>query len=455
MRFALFASLLFCSACTLVADNTHPPAARLIPLAQDAFSGSSVNVLSGVKQTLYTRNGMQYAAFYNAKAKLVVAKRAVQDVKWQLLETSFSGNVNDAHNHISLVVEDEDYVHIAWDHHNTPLKYARSVAPGSLQLAKARMLSQPGAETAALENSVTYPQFYALANGDLLFAYRDGGSGRGNLVLNRYNGESQQWQRLHNSLIDGEGQRSAYWDMAVDANGVLHLVWIWRETPDVATNHDLSYAQSTDHGATWQRLNGQPYSLPITQGTGEVVKAVPQQHKLMNPPVVTADAQSWPFIASYWADTPTDIPRYHVVFSNSAEGKESPEWHELKAPKVADNFALSGHGTKRPPISRAVLLVDSASNTRKVHLIYRDDYQHGKVIALSSALEQPNWHSQVLLDKAVGAWEPSLDIAAWHNQRQAHLLLQAVAQNDGNDQQSLATVPSHIGVLVWQPHKKE
>ena len=137
MRFVLFATLLFCSACTPVTDNAHPPAARLIPVAQDAFSGSSVNVLSGVKQTLYTRNGIQYAAFYNAKAKLVVAKRALNSDQWQVVETSFSGNVNDAHNHISLVVEDEDYVHIAWDHHNTPLKYARSVAPGSLQLAKA------------------------------------------------------------------------------------------------------------------------------------------------------------------------------------------------------------------------------------------------------------------------------------------------------------------------------
>ena len=451
MRFVLFATLLFCYACAPVTDNAHPPSARLIPLAQDAFSGSSVNVLSGVKQTLYTRNGLQYAAFYNANAKLVVAKRAVNSDQWQVVETSFSGNVNDAHNHISLVVDDEDYLHIAWDHHNTPLKYARSVAPGSLQLTKARMLSQPGAEAAALENSVTYPQFYALANGDLLFAYRDGGSGRGNLVLNRYNGKSKQWQRLHNSLIDGEGQRSAYWDMAVDANGVLHLAWIWRETPDVATNHDLSYAQSTDNGATWQRLNGQPYTLPITLDTGEVVKAVPQQHKLMNPPVVTADAQSRPFIASYWADTPTNIPRYHVVFSDDTQGKGSPDWHEMKAPKVAENFGLSGHGTKRPPISRAVLLVESTRNARQVHLIYRDDYQHGNVIALSSPLKKPAWHSQVLLDQAVGAWEPSLDIAAWHNEQQAHLLLQAVAQNDGNDHQSLATAPSHIGVLVWQP----
>ena len=449
MRFFIFAGLVICASCTVTGSKPDLAAAQVIPIAQNAFSGSSVNVLSGVKQTLYTRNGVQYAAFYNANAKLVVAKRALNNEQWQLRETPFSGNVNDAHNHISLVVDDKDYLHIAWDHHNTPLKYARSFEPGSLQLAKAHMVSQPGAEAVALENSVTYPQFYALNNGDLLFAYRDGGSGRGNLVLNRYHSQSQQWQRLHNSLIDGEGERSAYWDMAVDANGVLHLAWIWRETPDVATNHDLSYAQSTDNGVTWQRLNGQPYTLPITLATGEVVKAIPQQHKLMNPPVVTADAQSQPFIASYWADSPHDIPRYHVVFA--AGERNNHDWQELKAPKVAQNFALSGHGTKRPPISRAVLLADSTRDAGQVHLIYRDDYQQGNVIALSSSLRYPAWRTTVLTNKAVGAWEPSLDIAQWHNHQQAHLLLQAVGQNDGNDQQSLATAPSEIGVLVWQP----
>ena len=36
------------------------------------------------------------------------------------------------------------------------------------------------------EDDVTYPEFYRMPDGDLLFAYRSGASGRGNLVLNRY-----------------------------------------------------------------------------------------------------------------------------------------------------------------------------------------------------------------------------------------------------------------------------
>jgi hypothetical protein len=34
-------------------------------------------------------------------------------------------------------------------------------------------------------NRVTYPEFHALPGGDLLFLYRDGGSGGGNLAMNR------------------------------------------------------------------------------------------------------------------------------------------------------------------------------------------------------------------------------------------------------------------------------
>ena len=102
------------------------------------------------------------------------------------------------------------------------------------------------------EDRVTYPEFYSLPNGDLLFTYRDGVSGGGNLVLNRYDLKQKQWTRLQDKLIDGEGERNAYSQMAVDAKGTIHLSCVWRETPDVATNHDMCYARSTNGGKTWQ-----------------------------------------------------------------------------------------------------------------------------------------------------------------------------------------------------------
>ncbi|MGL1958737.1 MAG: BNR-4 repeat-containing protein [Colwellia sp.] len=446
---------------TSASQNSYSNAltARSILIADDAFSGSSVNVLAGVKQTVFTESIYQYAAFYNAKAQLVLAKRRLGEDVWQKQVTDFFGNVNDAHNHISLIVDGEGYIHIAWDHHNNSLRYARSKAPGSLQLEKLNMLSKADeAESKAdpnQEGSVTYPQFYRLKNGDVLFAYRHGGSGRGSLVLNTYNTKNQQWQRIHNSLLDGEGKRSAYWDMSIDSNGVLHLAWIWRETPDVASNHDLAYAQSLDNGQTWQTIDGDVYQMPITETTSKVVKHIPQNHKLMNPPVVAADKHSNPFIASYWSDTPTDKPRYHVVFVQKDEKKPTDKvlWQEIKAPEVAENFELSGKGTKNPPISRAVLLVESDWHNSWFHLIYRDDFKDGNIIASTvKDLKTPKWQHRVLVTENMGAWEPSIDIAQWNRLKQAHLLIQKVGQDDGNDAKSLDLAPSDIKLLIWSPN---
>lgn len=54
------------------------------------------------------------------------------------------------------------------------------------------------------EGNVTYPEFYPLTDGDLLFVYRSGSSGRGNLVMNRYSLKDHKWARVQDVLIDGE-----------------------------------------------------------------------------------------------------------------------------------------------------------------------------------------------------------------------------------------------------------
>lgn len=98
------------------------------------------------------------------------------------------------------------------------------------------------------EGNVTYPEFYPLSGGDLLFVYRSGSSGRGNLVMNRYSLKEHKWTRVQDILIDGENKRNAYWQLYVDEKGTIHLSWVWRETWHVETNHDICYARSFDNG---------------------------------------------------------------------------------------------------------------------------------------------------------------------------------------------------------------
>jgi BNR repeat-containing family member len=98
----------------------------------------------------------------------------------QLHKTPYQGNAKDAHNSISIGVDGKGVLHMLWDLHNQKLRYVRGTAPGSLDLTAEMPMTDDK------EDSVTYPQFYNLPDGDLLFLYREGSSGSGNALLNRY-----------------------------------------------------------------------------------------------------------------------------------------------------------------------------------------------------------------------------------------------------------------------------
>jgi hypothetical protein len=40
-------------------------------------------------------------------------------------------------------------------------------------------------------------------------------AGGGDLVLDRYDPQTRRWERLQDRLIDGEGERNAYWQATV------------------------------------------------------------------------------------------------------------------------------------------------------------------------------------------------------------------------------------------------
>ncbi len=79
---------------------------------------------------------------------------------------------------------------------HAPCTYARAVRPGSLDLGPSEPM------TGQHEKQVTYPQFYLMRGGDLVFVYRDGQSGRGDVMLSRWNGRT--WSAVAHPLISGE-----------------------------------------------------------------------------------------------------------------------------------------------------------------------------------------------------------------------------------------------------------
>ena len=196
---------------------------KLVEVAK-GYSCTSVNTTIFRNNSLVTHGDEQYISYYDADGYLVLGKRKLNSKQWTLHRTQYRGNVKDAHNIISIMVDGEGYLHVSFDHHGHKLNYCRSIAPGSLELGDKMPM------TGVDEGNVTYPEFYPLTDGDLLFVYRSGSSGRGNLVMNRYSLKDHKWARVQDVLIDGEDKRNAYWQLYVDEKGTIHLSWVWRET---------------------------------------------------------------------------------------------------------------------------------------------------------------------------------------------------------------------------------
>jgi len=399
----------------------------------NGWAQNTVNTTAFRSYSLYTFGDQQFTAFYDGNKQLILGKRTLGTSAWNLKRTPFSGNALDAHNGISIIVDYLGYLHVSWDHHNSPLRYARSNEPLSLELTNE--LPMIGDD----EQVVSYPQFYTLGN-ELLFFYRSGGSGNGDLFINKYNPDSQQWTRLQSNLISGEGQRNAYWQACIDQNGTIHISWVWRESPDLASNHDLCYASSVDGGHTWTRSNGAVYNLPITAENAEYAVKIPQNSELINQTAMTSDNDGRPVIATYWRPEGSKVPQYHLIY-------QSPEgWKTQNLDFRKEAFSLSGRGTKAIPIARPQLVVGRQND---VHLIFRDAERGNKVSIASSQLpECKKWKIHDLTEKSYNSWEPTLDPVMWQQNKELHLFLQNVTQVDGEGISQIA--PQPIKVLEWK-----
>jgi hypothetical protein len=407
--------------------------ARLVPIAP-GWAGNTVNVVVFRKNSVTTHGGIQYTAFYDQDGAVVLASHRLPDAAWLVHKTQFSGNVRDAHNDICIAVDGSGVLHLAWGHHDNSLHYARGVSPGSLELAVTPM-------TGLHENRVTYPEFYNMPDGGLLFIYRDGASGNGNLVMNRYDLHSGTWRQIQSNLIDGQGHRNAYWQAAVDAAGVIHVSWVWRESSDVATNHDLCYACSADGGVTWHKSGGEAYTLPITVESAEIAVKIPQKHELINQTSMTTDSRGHPYIATYWRDEGQEIPQYHVVYFDGAK------WHLSQVGEQTISFRLGGAGTKRIPLSRPQILIGP---TNKAYLLFRDSGRGDKVsVGICDDLAVGRWRVEDLTDSSVGQWEPTFDANLWREQGKIDVFVQKAEQRDGEGVADVA--PEMAYILEWTP----
>ncbi len=410
---------------------------KLIPIGK-GWAKNFVNANILRHNSVVSHKGNQYVAYYSDDAFVVLAERKLGSKKWDIKKTQYKGNVRDGHNTISIMVDGDGYLHMSWDHHNHPLRYCRSKAPGSLDLTGKMSM------TGKKETRVTYPEFYRLPNGNLLFLYRDGKSGNGNLMMNHYDLKTTKWTQRQDAFIHGEGKRNAYWQMCIDPVGTIHISWVWREHGGVETNHDMGYAKSTDEGKTWRKSNGDKYPLPITAANAEYAARIPQRHELINTTSMCADSEGRPYIAAYWRPRGTKVPQYHIIHHDGST------WHTSQISNRKMPYSLSGGGSKRLIMSRPCIIADSSSSTKKAYMLFRDSERGDRVsVAICNDLRKQKWEFKYLTDFSVGMWEPSYDTELWKRSKIFHIYVQKVGQGDGERTENLP--PSEVSILEWKP----
>ena len=227
------------------------------------------------------QNGYQMIAYYDASRQMSVAVRKMRDVNgapWSYHKLpSWLGW--DAHNKVEAAFDKNGHIHLSGNLHGNKLVYFRSDSPYDPRTLKQIDLMVED----AVEQRMTYPEFFKDPDGNLIFKYRDGSSGQGRWFYNRWNANTKEWTRLHDSvLLSGEDVRGVYpLGPILGPDGFAHMTFTWRETPIASSNHDLSYARSRDL-VNWERSDGTPIPLPIVLSTGEILDPIPQHGGLLN-----------------------------------------------------------------------------------------------------------------------------------------------------------------------------
>jgi hypothetical protein len=268
------AALLALSTATVAAAEAPAPPPETV---EEALDVAPVWAGHPVGFALLTHKGRQFVAFYDDQRRMTVGERGLGDKAWRFVRLPETVGW-DSHNYITLTADDDGQLHLSGNLHVNPIVYFRTTKPLDISTFE-RVSKMVGSN----EARATYPQFFRGPSNELIFTYRDGSSGDGDQIYNVYDHKTRTWSRLlDRPLTDGEGERNAYLAGPTKGpDGYFHLLWVWRETPDAASNHDPSYARSKDL-RHWERSDGTPLALPITLKTGEIIDPVPVRGGIIN-----------------------------------------------------------------------------------------------------------------------------------------------------------------------------
>jgi BNR repeat-containing family member len=242
--------------------------------------------------------------------------------------------------------------------------------------------------------------------------------------------------------FSGKSQRFKYnfnsdWKLFVgDANGAEKFdfddsKWKSVTTPNAWNEDDAFRKDIVDlsTGIAWYRKH---FKLPANSSVKKIF--------LINQTSMTTDDLGNPFIAAYWGEADSKIPQYRIVYF------DEEKWNQRQVSQRQTPFTLSGGGTKRIPISRPQIVVDS----ERIIVIFRDIERQNRISAANCHKRNPsNCRILDLSQTEVGMWEPTLDQQLWKQKKLLHLFIQKVGQGDGERLENLP--PQMISILEWKP----
>ena len=340
---------------------------------QDVLDISFVPAAFPVGFGLYTNDNIQFVTYYDSEHYMTIASRTLDSKVWdfQRLDTKVGW---DSHNSVVVKVDAKGYIHVVGNMHSNPLIYFRSAKPLDIHSME-RIPQMTGKD----EERMTYPIFMDGPNGEFIFHYRVGGSGEGFEVYNVWDAERQVWMRMLDvPLIDGFGERNAYMTGPVAGpDGLFHLIWVWRETPDCATNHTLSYARSKDL-IHWESIDSKQMELPITLDKNELwVDDTPPGGGLFNPGIrLSFDHEGKVIIGYHKYDEKMNTQLFIARYENGVWIKQQVtdwdfQWNfqgtgsipvelSIDAPKMLENNMIA-FGYHRKDIGDKVVVLDAVT----------------------------------------------------------------------------------------------
>ena len=176
------------------------------------------------------------------------------------------------------------------------------------------------------------------AGGELCFFYRQGSSGDGVWYFNKYDAPSKTWKALlgGSALFGNTNSVNAYFTGPVAGpDGRYHISFMWRDTPDALTCHDISYIRSRGNGLDeWENAAGEKVNLPVTVGSATVADAVPIQKGLINMSNSLGFDTKGRAVISYHKYDAAGVSQVYNARYSQAEGKwvvaQASDWKDYK-----------------------------------------------------------------------------------------------------------------------------